>query len=86
MMNVKKKGKDEMSKAISLKGLPNHMVRRLIQKEISESELAYAGIGTVLLVPMEDGGTMVVFDLKSEWNYIADANVEELFSCMAGRS
>ena len=86
MINMKKKGKDKMSKVISLKGLPDHMVRRLIQKEVSESELAYAGIKTVLLIPMEDGGTMIVFDVKSEWNYIADTDVESLLCRMAGRS
>ena len=73
-----------MNKVISLTGLPDRMVRRLIQKEVSESELAYAGIGTVLLVSREDDCTLVVFDVKSEWNYTDDQSIEDLFRRMAG--
>ena len=73
-----------MNKAIILKGLPSHMIRRILQHEVSDSELAYANISTVLFMPTGDCGTFVIFDIKSEWNYQTDMDAEGLFLRMSG--
>ena len=72
-----------MSNVISIKGLPDNMIRRIVTKEITETELAYANIGTILLIPVEARRTLVVFDVKGEWNYISDKPVPTLLACLA---
>jgi len=72
-----------MGKTIIIKGLPDRMIRRILPEEATDTELAYAMLKTLLLLPTEDGGTLVVFDVKSEWNYLTDISAEELFGRMA---
>ena len=72
------------TKMIILKGLPDNMVRRILPDEISDTEITYANISTVVLVPMDDGNPFVAFDGRDEWNYKADVGVEELFRMMSG--
>jgi hypothetical protein len=72
------------TKTIILKGLPDYMVRRILPGDITDTEIAYANIGTILFLQTGEGGTLVVFDVKSEWNYVTDESVEELFGCMSG--
>jgi len=74
------------NKTIIVKGLPDHMIRRILPVEVSNSEFAYASIGTILLIPTAEGGTFVVFDIRSEWNYLADTDAEGLFLRMSGNS
>ena len=74
---------DDM-KTIILKGLPDTMIRRILPEKITDTEIAYANIGTILFIPATDGGTLVVFDTRSEWNYVTDEGFEELFNCMSG--
>jgi len=71
-------------KTIILKGLPDYMIKRLVPPAITASGIAYANIGTILFLPIEEGGTLVVFDVKSEWNYVTHAGPEELFGWMSG--
>ena len=75
-------------KTIIVKGLPGHMIRRILPVEIAvgitDTEIAYANINTILFLPTGDGGTLVVFDVKSEWNYKTDAGAEELFGYLSG--
>ena len=71
-------------KTIILRGLPDRMIWRILPDEITKSEIAYSGIGTVLLIMAEERDTLVVFEGKSEWNYHAKANVDELFGRLAG--
>ena len=73
-----------MSSTVILKNLPDRMVHRILPEGISVSELAYANIKTVLLIPTEGGGTYVVFDIKGEWNYLSDIGIDELFGLMSG--
>ena len=77
------KGKDDMKKVISIKGLPDSMIKRILPEEVSDSEYAYSNIQTVLLIPEEDK-TQVVFDIRRDWNYLTDQSAEELFASMAG--
>ena len=72
-----------MSNTIIIKGLPDHMIRRILPEEVSDTGIAYAMIKTVLFMPTSDGGTFVVFDIKSEWNYITDKTSEDLFALMS---
>ena len=71
-------------KTIIIKGLPDYMIRRILQKEVSDTELAYANIRTILFIQSGESGTLVVFDVKSEWNYITDASIEDLFGRLSG--
>ena len=71
-------------KTIIVKGLPDHMIRRILPGEITDTEIAYANINTILFFPMEEGGTLVVFDVKGEWNYKTRSGAEELFKRMSG--
>jgi len=71
-------------KTIIIKGLPDYMIRRILQKEVSDTELAYANIRTILFIQSGESGTLVVFDVKSEWNYITDASIEDLFGLLSG--
>jgi len=74
---------DDM-RTIILKGLPDHMIRRLLPERVTGTEIVYANIGTVMFLDAGEDGTLVVFDVKSEWNYVTAAGVEELFGCMSG--
>ena len=60
------------------------MLKRILPIETNGSELAYANIDTILLIPTEDGGTYIVFDVKGEWNYLSDDGIEELFVKLSG--
>jgi len=71
-------------KPIILKGLPYSMIRRILPKRVSDGELAYAGISTVLLMSTADGGTYVVFEDYSEWNYMTYVSAGTLFRRMSG--
>ena len=81
-----KKEIDKMSKVISIKGLPDNIIRRIVSDKISDVELAYANIETILLISSEDERTRIVFDVKSEWNYVSDMDVPELLSYMGGKN
>ena len=71
-------------KTIIVKGLPDNMIRNILPDEITDTEIAYANINTILFFPIEDGGSFVVFDAKSEWSYLTDLGAEELFRRMSG--
>ena len=71
-------------KTIILRGLPYSMIRRILPKKISDTELAYAGIKTVLLMSTEDGGTYVIFEGRGEWNYLTYVSFGTLFRRMSG--
>jgi hypothetical protein len=73
-----------MGKTIILKDLPDYIIRRLLPEDIKDKEIAYANIKTVLLVPAENGSALVVFDVKSEWNFIDELGIDELFRRMSG--
>ena len=72
-----------MSDMIIIKGLPDNIIRRILPKEASDSELAYAYTKTVILIPMDEGGTFVAFDGKEEWNYRTDIGAEGLLGRMS---
>ena len=78
------KGHDEMGDMIIIKGLPDHMIRRILLKEASNSELAYVYTKTIILIPMDEGGTFVAFDGNEDWNYRTDMGTEELLGRMSG--
>jgi hypothetical protein len=59
------------------------MLRRILPEEAGHAEAAYANIKTVLLIPAEEGKTLVVFDTRSEWSYMSDKSAEELFKNMS---
>ena len=72
------------TKMLVLKGLPDYIVRRILPDEISDTDIAYANINTIVFVPMDNGTQFVAFDGRDEWNYKADVGVEELFRMMSG--
>ena len=71
-------------KTITLRDLPYSMIKRILPKKVSDAELAYAGIRTVLFIPTIDGGTYVVFENYSEWNYLTYVCAGTLFRRMSG--
>jgi hypothetical protein len=73
-----------MNNVVVLKGLPDRMILRILPKEVSNTEFAYANTRTVILIPMEENVTFVAFDDKDEWNYRANIGTEELFGLMSG--
>ena len=71
-------------KTITLRGLPYSMIRRILPKKVSDGELAYAGISTVLLMSTDDGGTYVILEGYGEWNYLTYVSAGTLFRRMSG--
>ena len=68
---------------VIIKGLPDHIIQRILPKGISTSMVAYANINTVILMPIANGRTYVIFDYKDEWNYLTKKSIDELFRCMS---
>jgi len=69
-------------------GLPDKMIRRILPRKVSNSELAAANIQTITLMPILEKAIYIVFgitDVQSKFNYVTELTAEEIFSRMQDR-
>jgi len=73
-----------MRNVITLVGLTDRMLRRIVPENVSDTDIVYSNVQRVLLMPTFEGVVSVVFDNKSEWDYPTELTVEEIFARLAG--
>jgi len=74
-----------MRNVIVLKGLTDKMIMRIAPEEVSNTEIAYSNVNTVLIMPTLENRVFIVFDTKSEWNYETYQSAKDIFARLAGQ-
>ena len=76
--------KNKVRNPITIKGLPNRMIRRILPKHVSDDDFAFSYIPAIKLLPTVDGRTEVDFGVMEEWNYKTFCSTEDLLARLAG--
>ena len=70
---------------IYIKGLSNKQILRLLEnKRITEIDIEYANIRSLIFVQTDKDSARILFDNKSDWNHKFEGNSDDFFKIISG--